>query len=300
MNDTNKIVGLFPGQGSQVVGMGKDVFENNEIAKKLFEVADKTLGFSISKLCFEGPIDELSKTENAQPAILLCSVIAYEIWKSKNPDTRIAIGAGHSLGEYSALVASGALTLEDALVLVNKRGKYMQEATPEGIGAMIAVMGVEVSELQAVCEETQGVVELANINAPGQIVVSGEKEPVLSLKDKLPGKRIVELNVSAPFHCSLMKPAAEKLAKDLDQTEIKAGNFPVIANVNARPLTEPEEIKQALKDQVCGSVRWTDSIDHAINHEKVTKGIEFGNGKVISGLMKRIERKFPMEQFSGI
>lgn len=296
----DKLIGLFPGQGSQAVGMGKEVFESNEIAKNFFEKADSALGFSISSLCFEGPIEELSKTEFAQPAILLCSVVAYEIWKNANPNTQIIIGAGHSLGEYSALVASGALTFEDAVVLVNKRGKYMQEATPEGIGAMIAVMGVEVDELQAACDEIEGVVELANINAPGQIVVSGEKDPVLSLKDKLPGKRIVELNVSAPFHCSLMKPAAEKLAIDLDEVEIKEGAFPVIANVSAKPLSNPEDIRQALKDQVCGSVRWTDSMGYALKDEGVASGIEFGNGKVISGLMKRIERKFPIEQFSGV
>ncbi|MCL4149464.1 UNVERIFIED_CONTAM: hypothetical protein GTU68_039697 [Idotea baltica] len=279
--------------------MGKELFGKDEDSKELYSIANKALGFDITKLCFEGPLEELSKTEIAQPAILLCSVIAYRKWQKENEGLKLEFAAGHSLGEYSALVAGEAISLEDALVLVNKRGKYMQEAVPSGKGAMLAVLGVEEAELKDACEKINGIVEIANLNAPGQIVVSGEKEPVLELKEIFPGKKLIELNVSAPFHSSLMKPAADKLAIDLDNTEIKESKFPIISNVSANYISNPDQIREALKKQVCGSVRWTESMQLALKETESLKAIEFGNGKILSGLIKRIERKFPVEQFAG-
>lgn len=299
MNDVNKIFGLFPGQGSQTIGMGKELFEKDELSKELYALANETLGFDISNLSFEGPLEELSKTEIAQPAILLCSVIAYRKWQRENEGLKLEFAAGHSLGEYSALVASEAITLEDALVLVNKRGKYMQEAVPSGKGAMLAVLGIEESELRDACEKIDGIVEIANLNAPGQIVVSGEKEAVLQLKEIFPDKKLIELNVSAPFHSSLMKSAEEKLSIDLDKTKIKEPKFPIISNITANYISNPDEIREALKKQVCGSVRWTESMQLALKESASIRAIEFGNGKVLSGLIKRIDRKFLVEQFAG-
>jgi len=279
----SKLLGLFPGQGSQSIGMGKDFFEQDEQAKNLFEAADKALGYSISKLCFEGPEEELTLTQNAQPAILLSSIVAF---KALNPS--LAVAAGHSLGEYSALVAAESLSLEDALQLVHKRGTYMQEAVKPGEGTMAAIMGPTE-------EEINEVVSGLDLNCPGQTVVAGDLEGVKIFSEKIAekGAKVIPLKVSAPFHCSLMKPAADKLAGDLDAIEIKDAKFPIYANVNAKPVQDASEIRQNLKDQVCGSVRWTESITNLVKTEQPTLAVELGAGGVLSKLLKRIDKSVP-------
>ncbi len=280
------ILGLFPGQGSQVVGMGADFYNNSEKAKEYFNLADKILGFSLSKLCLSGPIEELTLTQNAQPAILLISTICYQL-----SDITLTTAAGHSLGEYSALVAAGAISFEDAILLVHKRGRYMQEAVPKGQGKMLAVMGPTEKEIQEVINTiTSGVIEIANLNSPGQTVVAGD---VLGVDTFAPaiqakGAKVIPLNVSAPFHCRLMQPAAEKLSKDLDAISFKALAFPIYANFSAEAVTDPQEAKELLKKQVCGSVRWTDCMLNSIHDQGISSAIEFGAGSVLSKLLKRI------------
>ena len=292
MASTTKILGLFPGQGSQKVGMGKELVESSPRARALFEQADRVLGFKLSTICFEGPAEKLTLTAITQPAILTVSVICYELLKEQCPCFTLAAAAGHSLGEYSALVAAGAISFEDAVQLVNKRGSYMQEAVPAGVGKMAAILSKSTEELEeAISKVTNGLVEIANVNAPGQIVIAGNKEAVDATIAAMPGVMAIELPVSAPFHCGLMKPAAEKLAKDLDAMTIRPAAFPVYANYSAMPLTQPEDIRQALKDQVCGRVRWVESMDRAIKDLAPESCIEFGAGKVLAGLMKRINPK---------
>lgn len=280
-----KIIALFPGQGSQKIGMGKDLFDQYDLAKNLFAKADQALGFSLSEICFNGPEDSLKNTAIAQPAILTVSVICYELSKQHfNP----CAAAGHSLGEYSALVAAGALKFEDAVLLVHKRGKYMQEAVPVGAGKMVAVLGKEISEIEAAIKQVNsGVVEIANINAPGQVVVAGAKNAVEDFA-KILGGKIIELAVSAPFHCALMQPAAEKLATDLDQMQISDCKFPVYSNVTANPVIKAAEIRQALKDQVCSKVRWVESMQNLVAQAQPESAVEFGAGNVLTGLLKRI------------
>lgn len=295
MNTTQHTIALFPGQGSQKVGMGKDLAQNSDIARNIFDRADKALGFSLSSICFEGPADKLTSTEIAQPAILTVSVICYELAKAALGDRlSVCAAAGHSLGEYSALVAAGALRFEDAVVLVNKRGRYMQSAVPAGAGKMVAVLGKEVPELEAaIAKVTSGAVDIANINAPGQIVVSGKRESVDEFIAALGSAKVIELQVSAPFHCALMEPAATELARDLDAVEILPAKFPVIANVLAAPVSTPTEIRDALKRQVCGRVRWVESMEYATTKFPSARAVEFGAGNVLSGLLKRINSSFP-------
>lgn len=281
------ILGLFPGQGSQVIGMGADFYNNSENAKEYFELADKVLGYSLSKLCLEGPIEELTLTQNAQPAILLISTISYQL-----SGIKLTTAAGHSLGEYSALVAAGAISFEDAILLVHKRGCYMQEAVPTGQGKMLAVMGPTEKEIQNIINSvTTGVIEIANLNSPGQTVVAGDVLGVDTFATAIQAKgaKVIPLNVSAPFHCRLMKPAAEKLSKDLDAITFNPLNFPIYANVSAEAVTDPEEAKELLKKQVCGSVRWTDCMLNSINDQGITTAVEFGAGSVLSKLLKRIK-----------
>ncbi len=288
--ENNKIIAVFPGQGAQKVGMAKDLFDQYDLAKKLFRIADEALDYSISKICFEGPEDNLVLTANVQPAILTHSCIAYQIAKEKLGDKlNPVVVAGHSLGEYSALVAAEAISFADAVVLVHKRGKYMQSAVPVGVGAMLAVLGQEVATLENALVGFDDL-EIANINAPGQIVISGSAKSAKEFQASNTGFKMIPLPVSAPFHCKLMQSAQDLLSKDLDSIEIKTPKFPVISNYLARPLTNPEEIRQALKDQVTGKVRWVESMELAISQFQVEQIVEFGPGNVLTGLMKRINK----------
>lgn len=281
------IAGLFPGQGSQAVGMGQDFFEKSSVAKEIFASADKILGYPLSKLCFQGPIEELTLTQNAQPAILTVSYVAFLL-----AEIPVIAGAGHSLGEYSALVAAGALAFEDAVLLVHKRGRYMQEAVKPGDGKMVAVMGPTEPEIREVITAiTSGVAEIANLNSPGQTVVAGDVLGIDTFAKLIAekGGKVIPLNVSAPFHCRLMQPAAEKLAKDLDTTTFSALKFPVYANFSAQKITSGDDARALLKQQVCGSVRWTDSMLNMVREQSITDVVEFGAGGVLSKLMKRID-----------
>jgi [acyl-carrier-protein] S-malonyltransferase len=292
----NKILALFPGQGSQYPGMGKDLFDKFELARRLFTQADGTLNFSLSDICFNGPVEKLTLTEIAQPAILAVSVICFELAKELYGDNlNIVAAAGHSLGEYSALVASGALKFEDAISLVHKRGRYMQEAVAPGAGKMVAILGKELGAIEDAVQAFKGeeVLEVANINAPGQIVVAGSASGVNELIKKFEGAKLVELSVSAPFHCSLMKPAEEKLCQELDRIEFGNPAFPVYANYNALPLLRGEQIRNALKSQVCSRVLWTDSMQRAIAEYSPDMAMEFGAGNVLSNLLKRINKEIP-------
>ena len=278
---------LFPGQGSQAVGMGKDFYDLSSRAREIFLRADETLGFKISQLCFEGPEEKLKLTQNTQPALLIVSFIACvllgkEAW----------IAAGHSLGEYSALVAAGSLKFEDALRLVQKRGMYMQEAVPVGKGAMAAVLGCGYEDVEkALTRIKEGVVEIANWNSMEQIVIAGEKEAVEKALTVINPPRSVILPVSAPFHCKLMKSAEEKLSNDLDQVEFKDLKFPIITNVDAKMINKGNEARDALKRQVTRPVLWYKSME-MLSEEKIDLFLELGPGKVLSGLAKRIGRKW--------
>ena len=258
---------VFPGQGSQSPGMGKDLAENFPVARQVFEEADDALGFAISRLCFEGPAEDLQLTENTQPAILTVSVAAFRVL-SEAGITAPAFVAGHSLGEYSALVAAGVLSLSDAVRTVRARGHYMQEAVPVGTGAMAAVIGGELSEVERICAEASAsfingqVCSVANFNSPGQAVIAGNTEAVDHAIELLNGvaKRVIKLKVSAPFHCALMKPAQERLAHDLERLEFNEPAMPVVTNVDARATTAPHELRDALVRQVSSPVRWVASM----------------------------------------
>lgn len=283
---------LFPGQGSQAVGMGKDLFERFPIARRTFDEADEALGKKLSQLCFEGPEDQLRLTENTQPAILTVSVAAWRVLEEKGIGPGFV--AGHSLGEYSAHVAAGTITFADAVRTVRNRGKYMQEAVPVGTGAMAAILGMGLDAVGAVCgDAAQGeVCEPANINSPDQIVISGHAtaiERAVKLAQERGAKKAVLLPVSAPFHCSLMKPAEERLAVDLKNLNFAAPKIPVICNVYAKPVEDAESAREALIKQVTGSVNWSDSMRLLIDRGVQTL-IEVGPGKVLCGLMRQIDR----------
>lgn len=288
-----KIAFVFPGQGSQTVGMGKSLAESNELVRAFFEGADRKLGFSLSKVIFEGPQEELTLTTNAQPALLTTSIAVLEYFKQTNitPD----YVAGHSLGEYTALVAAEAISFEDGVYAVRKRGEFMEEAVPNGEGTMAAVLGLGRNELNEVTEAvtSEGYpVQLANINCPGQIVISGSRKGVelASVKAKEAGaKRVLPLDVSGPFHSSLMKPAAEKLRSVLDSISIEEGVTPVIANVSATEMVEPNDIKEKLIGQLSSPVLWEDSVRKMIDLG-VDTFIEIGPGKVLTGLIRKIDR----------
>lgn len=278
---------VFPGQGSQTIGMGKD------LAEVYLDKANQILGFDLKKLCFEGPEDELKKTEITQPAILTVSVAAYEALKSKGLPSPAAV-AGHSLGEYSALVAAGAIAFEDAVKIVNLRGKFMQEAVPLGEGSMAAILGLTKEQVDDCCAKAAdlGVVSAANLNSPGQIVISGKKEAVekaSALCKEAGAKRTIPLQVSAPFHCVLMQPAADKLKAELDKIEIKDAQIPVVANVTADYVTNGAEIKDLLYKQVTNPVRWEDSVNKMIA-DGIKSFVEVGSGKVLAGLIKKCDR----------
>ncbi|MFQ6083927.1 MAG: ACP S-malonyltransferase [Candidatus Aminicenantia bacterium] len=285
-----KIAFLFPGQGSQKVGMGKDFYENYPLAKDIFPRADEILGFEISKICFEGPEEKLKLTEYTQPALLIISYIAYKLLNYK-PD----LAAGHSLGEYSALVASGSLRFEDGLKLVHKRGQYMQQAVPVGKGAMAAILGVSGEKIKQILTEIkEGVVEIANWNSKDQIVIAGDRKAVEKAVKIIEAPRSIFLPVSAPFHSQLMKSAEEKLARDLDEVEFKDLEFPIVTNVEAKMITQGEEARAALKKQVSRPVLWYKSME-VLKEKNCSLFIELGAGKVLSGLIRRISREWKKE-----
>lgn len=289
----NKLAFVFPGQGAQTVGMGKDFYERYDIAKRLFAEADEALGFSIKKMCFEGPDEELRLTANTQPAILTVSVIAAEILKENGIVPQIA--AGHSLGEYSALVSAGVMDFKDAVLLVHKRGAYMQEAVPVGEGAMAAVLGLEREKIVEICAEAEKVspVQAVNFNCPGQTVIAGSVKGVELAVEKLNAAgaaKCVILPVSAPFHSTLMEPAAEKLAVELDKITLHDAAFPVAANVTGELVTKAQEIKESLVKQAASPVKWEDCVATMASFGADTF-IEAGPGKTLCGFNKRINRK---------
>jgi [acyl-carrier-protein] S-malonyltransferase len=281
---------VFPGQGSQKVGMGLSLCEAHPwLREQFFDRADDLLGFPLSRLCFEGPEAELTRTENAQPALLLVSVAALELLRQRGVEP--AAVAGHSLGEYSALVAAGALTFEDALRTVRRRGELMASVGDQVQGGMAAVMGLPPEEVEAACRDAAdtGVVQVANYNSSEQSVISGERaavERAAALAKERGAGRVVTLSVSAPFHCSLMQPLREEMARVLSRLEIQPPRVPVIANVTADYVRTPEEIRAALTDQVSGAVRWTETL-HRLAVQGSTRIIEVGPGRVLTGLAKR-------------
>jgi [acyl-carrier-protein] S-malonyltransferase len=288
-----KIAFIFPGQGSQTVGMGKDIAQSDANIAAVFQSADERLGFSLSSLIFEGPQETLTLTYNAQPALLTTSIALLE--KVKEAGITADYVAGHSLGEYTALVAAGAISFTDAVYAVRKRGEFMEEAVPAGEGTMAAVLGMDAAALEAVTKEVseQGdPVQLANLNCPGQIVISGSKagvEKAGQLAKERGAKRVIPLEVSGPFHSSLMKPAASKLQDVLNTIAIRDAEIPVITNVTAQPVVKKEEILRLLIEQLYSPVRWEQSVETMIGLG-VDTFIEIGPGKVLSGLVKKINR----------
>lgn len=291
---------IFPGQGSQYAGMGKDLAANFKVAAKVFEEADDALGFALSRLCFEGPEDDLKLTTNTQPAILTTSVAALRVLKAETGLSADYL-AGHSLGEYSALVASGAMAFADAVRTVRARGAYMQEAVPVGVGAMAAILGAEADQIAEICAEAaQGeVVSPANFNSPGQIVIAGHATAVGRAIEIAKGKglrKAMLLPVSAPFHCALMTPAGERLRETLDSVSIGGLQVPVITNVEARPNSDSGRVKPLLVEQVSAPVRWDESVREMIRLG-VTAFCEIGPGKVLTGLVKRIDKEVKTANF---
>lgn len=284
-----KIAFVFPGQGAQAVGMGKDAYDASPEARAIFERADEALGFALSRIIFEGPEDELRLTVNTQPALLTVSAALLELLRDRvQPD----YVAGHSLGEYSALVAAGVLKFEDAVRAVRLRGEYMEAAVPAGRGAMAAVLGAERGALKALCETIsaeKGLVVLANVNCPGQIVVSGTAEGVRAVVERgreAGAKRVIPLEVSGPFHSPLMEPAAERLERALEAFPMRDAEVPVIANVTAEPVTSASEIRALLKRQVVAPVLWEDTVNRLVGLG-VDTFVEIGPGSVLTGLIRK-------------
>ncbi|MBU3177101.1 ACP S-malonyltransferase [Clostridium estertheticum] len=289
----SKIAFIFPGQGAQYIGMGKELFENIEECKNIFNIADKELNFELSKLCFEGEIEELNITENTQPAILTVSIAA--LMALQKHGIKCDVTAGLSLGEYSALVCSGAMDFKDAVKLVKKRGRFMQEAVPVGIGTMAAIIGLETSLVEEACNEAKdsGIVEIANLNCPGQIVIAGEIAAVELACEKAKekgAKRAIVLSVSAPFHSSMLKPAAQKLEIELRNISFNDMTIPLMTNVNGDYIKNKDDIKDNLRLQVMSSVLWETIIKRMIK-DGIDTFVEIGPGKVLSGFVKKIDRK---------
>jgi [acyl-carrier-protein] S-malonyltransferase len=282
---------VFPGQGSQVVGMGRDIAEKYPVARRVFDDIDAALGYSISRLCFEGPEDQLKLTENTQPAILAVSSAMHAVLEEHGA-TRRDLVAGHSLGEYSAIVSVGGLTPAEAATIVHLRGKFMQDAVPVGTGGMAALIGPSIEEVRSICEEAaQGeVVAVANINAPGQIVIAGTKDGIdraIAIAKGRGVRRALPLPVSAPFHCELMKPAEERLRPVLDDANLKDLWYAVISNVDASPIGTATAVRNALLRQVASPVRWVESVERMVAMG-VKRFVEIGPGAVLTGLIKRI------------
>ena len=289
-----KLAYLFPGQGSQYPGMGKGAAGLYPEARKVFELADSALGFKISSLCFEGPADDLKLTENTQPAILTTSVALHRVLHDLTDETP-AFVAGHSLGEYSALVAAGALSLSDAVVLVRRRGQYMQDAVPVGFGGMAAILGLSSRDVASACEEASRdeIVEPANLNGAGQVVIAGNRGAVnraCEIAKTRGARRAIPLPVSAPFHCRLMEPAAARLAPVLDETGFSNLSIPLFTNVDANPITVGRDAREALKRQVVSPVRWEETIE-AMASAGVRRFVEIGPGRVLAGLVRKIVRE---------
>lgn len=294
----SKIAFVFPGQGSQKVGMMQEFYDKYDAVKEVFHTADEALGYSIMDMCFKGPEEDLRLTANTQPAILTCSVAALKVLEANGIHADIA--AGHSLGEYSALVAAGAISLADAVRTVHKRGQYMQEAVPVGEGSMAAVLGMDSDKIVEICQEAQKAtgkaVQAVNFNCPGQVVIAGAVEGVNKAIAELKAagaKRAVPLPVSAPFHSSLMKPAADKLAVELDKVTFSNAKMPVVANVTAQPETDAAMIKELLVKQAASPVLWETSVRNMIA-SGVTDFVEVGPGKVLCGFTKKIAKDFAL------
>jgi [acyl-carrier-protein] S-malonyltransferase len=302
---------FFPGQGSQFVGMAKDVVAASPAAKDVFDRADAALGESLSRLILEGPEADLTLTANAQPAIVTTSIAMLAAIRERHPELPMPrFAAGHSLGEYSALVAAGALTLEDAVRTVRARGRAMQDAVAPGLGAMAAIMGLDATRLEALCREVEGelsaggalaVVCCANFNAPGQIVIAGTAEAVAKVSARASEEKgkAIALKVSAPFHCPLMAPAAKALASELEKVTVAPLAFPVVANVDARPNSDPGRVKELLVRQVDGAVRWEQAV-RMMHLEGVDHAIEIGPGKVLAGLGRRIAKEMRIASIGDV
>ncbi len=287
-----KIAFLFSGQGAQYIGMGKELYENFEAARSVYHEADASLGFEISKLSFEGSKEELDKTENTQPAILVASIAALNVLEEKGIEADVT--AGLSLGEYTALVYSGVLEFKEAVKLVKKRGRFMQEAVPQGKGAMAAVIGLDSEKIRLVCKEASkfGIVEPTNFNCPGQIAIAGEViavEKAAEIARTSGARKVIMLQVSGPFHTSMLKPASDKLGLELKNVKINDFKLPVITNVTANYIKSKDEVRDLLTRQVMNSVLWEDTIRRMIS-DGVDTFVEIGPGKILSGFVKKIDR----------
>ena len=300
----HKLAFVFPGQGSQAPGMGKDVAEASPAARRVFEEIDDALGFSISRLCFEGPEEELKLTSNTQPAILATSAAILAAIRARYPELEPDIVAGHSLGEYSAIVCAGGLKASAAAKIVRARGEFMQDAVPVGVGAMAAILGPDIAEITFICEEAaqDQVCSPANINAPGQIVIAGHAEAVaraIEIAKSRGVRKSLLLPVSAPFHCALMKPAEERLRPILEEAAFHPLYVPLITNVDASPVGTDHAVRNALVRQVVSPVRWTESIKVMIA-KGVKKFVEVGPGAVLAGLIKRIDKSVEVVSVNNV